>query len=71
MNMRFGKTIGVEYIGQSSVGSSLVRMTYIQKFEKHAMQWNFFLYQGVDGWSVNTFSFDDKIQGLYYKYTAR
>ena len=70
MALRFGKTIGSEYIGQSSVGSSLIRFTYIQKFEKHGMRWVFFLYKGSDGWVINTFAFDDKLYELFSAYPA-
>lgn len=42
INQRFGKTIGVEFIGEEMVGKSFMKMTYAKKFEKHIMRWIFY-----------------------------
>ena len=65
IDQRFGKTVGVEYINEKIVGNSFMRITYAQKFEKHAMRWNFYFYKPKNGWVLNTFNTDDKIQLLF------
>ena len=62
---RFGKSLSQESISESKVGESLVRLVYLQKFERHAMRWRFYLYKGSAGWVINTFNFDDRIHELF------
>jgi len=62
---RFGKTVGIEFFAEEEAGESLLRIKYLQKFEKHVMQWNFYFYRPEDKWVLNTFYFDDKIQNLF------
>ncbi len=65
MEQRFGKTLGVENISEKFVGNSFMRITYVQKFEKHAMRWNFYFYKPKNGWVLDTFNTDDKLQLLF------
>lgn len=65
ISQRFGNPVGIEFIGESKVGKSLVRLAYLQKYEKHGLRWVFLIYHGSDGWVINTFVFDDKIQELF------
>lgn len=62
---RFGESLGYEFIKEEVLGSSLARITYIHKFERHAMRWIFYAYKGKSGWVVNTFRFDDKWHELF------
>ena len=57
---RFGGSLDYEFIGQKDVGNSLSSLTYIHRFDKHAMRWMFYLYRGKEGWVINTFRFDDQ-----------
>lgn len=65
MQGRFGKTVGMEFIREKSVGNSLLQIVQIQKFEKHVMRWNFIFYSAEDKWILNSFNFDDKIYSLF------
>lgn len=65
ITQRFGKSLGMEFIRQTNVGESFVQLVYVSKYEKHAMRWLFYLYKTEDGWVINTFNFDDKIQALF------
>jgi len=65
MASRFGATVSSEFIREDTVGDSLVRLTYIQRFERHPMRWVFYFYRGKDGWVLNTFRTDDAIQLLF------
>lgn len=62
---RFGRTLGVEFLDQKAVGDSLVRLRYIEKFEKHIFRWQLYFYRPVETWLFDTFWFDDKIQALF------
>lgn len=65
ITQRFGKSIGQEFIREDKVGTSLIRIVHIHRFERHPMRWTFFFYQGKDGWVLNTFKFDDDIRTLF------
>ena len=65
IEQRFGKTIGAELIKTEESAESLLRVIYIQKFETHMIRWNFFFYKPKDGWVLNTFRTDDKIQLMF------
>jgi hypothetical protein len=65
MSARFGPSIGYEFIKEDKIGESLARLTYIHKFERHAMRWYFYCYKGKSGWVINTFRFDDKLHELF------
>lgn len=65
IEQRFGKTIGVEFAGIEEVGKSLMKILYIQKFEKHLMRWTFYFYKPKNSWVLNTFNTDDKIQYMF------
>jgi len=65
LEMRFGKPVGVEYIGQDKVGEHVMRIVQICRYEKHLMRWNFYFYRTPTGWVLNAFHFDDKLQALF------
>ena len=62
---RFGENLGYEFLREDRAGESLIRYVYIQKFDKHAMRWLFYIYRGKGGWVVNTFQFDDKLPSVF------
>jgi len=62
---RFGKPLGYELVSTERIGTSFVRFIYLQKFEKHALRWEFTYYRPKDGWLANSFKFDDQLDWLY------
>lgn len=62
---RFGQPLSVEFIRTEEVGSSLVRHTFIEKFERHALRWQLSFYKPSDHWIVNTIYWDDKVSDVY------
>jgi hypothetical protein len=62
---RYGKTSGYEFIAQKKVGESLVRLTYIEKTDKHALPWEFYFYKAPSGWVLNSFRWNDNFQQLF------
>lgn len=65
ISQRFGKPIGREFIREDKVGDSLVKIVQLLKHEKHALRWTFYFYKSRNGWVLNTFHFDDRIQDLF------
>lgn len=65
IRQRFGSNIGTEFVREDKVGDSLLRITYLHRFDKHAMRWVFYFYRGSKGWVLNTFRFDDNIISLF------
>lgn len=63
--LRYGSIVGSEFVREDKVGESLLRITYLQRFDRHAMKWYFFFYRGSNGWVLNTFRFDDNILSLF------
>ena len=63
MEARFGKSIGHEFVSENRVGSSVVRYAYLQKFEKHAIVWQFVFYRPTNSWILNSFKFTDSALG--------
>lgn len=58
---RFGKPAGYELLHRKQVGESLLKVVYLQKFEKHAMVMNFVFYRSKAGWTLNSFNFKDDL----------
>lgn len=65
MKERFGEVLGYEFIREDIVGTSFVRRTYIQRFERHATRWIITYYRNASGWVVNSVTFDDNLIGLF------
>ena len=64
-SQRFGSNLGYEFIREDKAGENLIRYTYAQRFDKHAMRWIFYTYRGKGGWVINTFQFDDKLPAFF------
>lgn len=62
---RFGAPIGFDFIESKEKGSSLLSMTYVARYEKHAMPWTFYFYKTPSGWMLNTFRFDESFIRLF------
>jgi hypothetical protein len=62
---RFGKSVGFEFVEQKRVGGTLLRLTYIEKTEKHVLPWNLYFYKGPNGWVLNSFNWHDRMQDLF------
>jgi len=62
---RYGNPIGYEFLGQRKVGDSLVRLTYIEKTDKHALPWMFYFYKTPTGWALNSFQWNDRMPQLF------
>ena len=61
----YGKSIGYELLRNDTVGDSLMRTVYMQKFERHAVFWIFLFYRGGDGWLLSEVSYSDVLSSAF------
>ena len=57
----YGKVLGFELYKQEKFGESLVRLIYVQRFEKHPIIWKFWIYKPAGTWRVNMVTFNDQL----------
>lgn len=62
---RYGKSIDGEFISESKVGTSLYKIVYIQKFDRHVIRWQLIYYKPKTVWILNSLKFDDDISGVF------
>ena len=61
----FGETVGINLVKEQLVADSLVRITYIERFERHLIRWNFTFYRPKSQWVVNAIVWDDDVDALF------
>jgi hypothetical protein len=62
---RFGKPVGHECYPIELRGQYLARITCIERTEKHALPWRFYFYRTPDGWTLNSFIWNDNLPSLF------
>ena len=62
---QFGRSLSTEYIRTDKVGSSLIRVIYLQKYEKKVMSWTFYFYKPKDQWVLNAFKSDENLELIF------
>ncbi|MBP3983339.1 hypothetical protein J5837_02790, partial [Pseudoxanthomonas helianthi] len=62
---RYGKSIGYELLRNDTVADSLIRIIYIQKFERHAVFWIFYFYKPKNDWLLSELSYSDALTSAF------
>lgn len=62
---RYGKTVGISYIGKKKLGDSLLRITYVERGANHPLPWTFYFYLTADGWVLSQFGWSDQSASLF------
>ena len=62
---RFGAPSGYEFIKEEKAGSSLLRYTFIVRYEKAPLRWLFTFYRAEKGWVITDFKFDGNLGALF------
>lgn len=62
---RYGKSKGWEFVGKQTAGKSLIRLTFIELTEHHALPWDFYFYKRDGGWVLNSFVWHDQFPTLF------
>lgn len=63
--VRYGKTVGYDFIGRKALGSSMLRFAYVEKTERHPLPWLFHFYRTDRGWVLSEFGWDGNAAALY------
>jgi len=62
---RFGNRLGHQFLRSESAGDNLVRWTYLERFEKSAITWNFLGYRGKAGWMIAGVTWSGDLDQLF------
>lgn len=65
--LRYGRPTGHEYIRDEQIGTALLRIQYIAKYQHSAMRWQFLFYRTENGWLVSDFKFDANLNELFHR----
>ncbi len=63
----FGKITGDVFISEEILKDFAVRRNYLIKLEKILLRFNIVYYNGIDGWIVNSFNWDDNFEVYFEK----
>jgi hypothetical protein len=61
---QLGKIIGYEILREEKLGTSLVRLVYLLKSERHPSVWEFYFYKPRNAWFVSQVRFSDQFDWL-------
>jgi|SRR5688572_21104340 len=61
---RFGKSLGYVFLKEERVSDFLIRYTYVEKRETHALRWRILLYKPNKEWIINAITWDDRLPEL-------
>jgi len=61
---RYGKMQGLRYIGEQRLSPTLIRYSYLHRFEKGSGQWQFTFQKYQDTWLVDGVAFVEGISSL-------
>ena len=62
---RFGGRIGYQFLRSEGMGDNLIRWTYLERFEKSAITWNFIGYRGKAGWMISGVTWSGDLERLF------
>ncbi len=62
-----GKVLGYDLIREEPFGTSLVRLVYLLKSERHLTSWEFYFYKPKNYWFIAEVNFSDKFHLLNSK----
>jgi len=57
----YGKVLGVELHEERKIGTSVVRLVYVQRLQKHPLIWTIWFYRPSANWQVNQLVFNDQL----------
>ncbi|MBU6249727.1 MAG: hypothetical protein KGO47_00980 [Cyanobacteria bacterium REEB417] len=62
---RFGGRLGYQFLRSEGMGDNLIRWTYLERFEKSAITWNFIGYRGKAGWMISGVTWSGDLERLF------
>ena len=61
---KYGKVLKIEMVNKILYGSSILKLTYVQKFKVMPIIWVFYYYKPSDSWKLVNFEFNDELKNL-------
>lgn len=61
----FGPSIGMELISAQISGESLLRLTYLVKYEVTGVSWFLTFYKGKENWVLTDFNYDLNVNSIF------
>ncbi|MFA5629902.1 MAG: hypothetical protein WC997_00205 [Porticoccaceae bacterium] len=61
----FGPSIGMELLSAELMGESLLRLTYLVKYEVTGVSWFLIFYKGKDNWVLTDFNYDINMNSIF------
>jgi hypothetical protein len=61
----YKKTVGYEFVGETTIKNAVVRRRYLLKFENYFLTVDFVLYNNNSGWTVSNFNYYDNPKELF------
>ncbi len=58
---QLGKYYGFEYLGENKAGENVRMISYVVRYDREPLRFNFFLYKPNDYWQGNGFSYSEDI----------
>lgn len=58
----YGRFLGAENVGETTFSSSIVRLTYLTRFERAPVKWEFYMYWSDEGWIIISFDLADDVK---------
>ncbi len=62
---QYGQPVNFEKIDTELLGSSLVRLRYLERCPRRGLLWEFVFYRGEKGWELYWVNFSDELQKAY------
>ncbi|MCA9395950.1 MAG: hypothetical protein KC649_02165 [Candidatus Omnitrophica bacterium] len=56
-----GNSVGFNFIGIRNLRDVMVEITYLERFEKSALRWRFYLYKSSKSWTFHSIQMDGDI----------
>ena len=63
--LQFGKALGTSFMSGKALQGNLLRLRFLQTFERDVIYWEFVFYRAPGGWMVNALGFDDELRALF------
>lgn len=62
----YGPSIGMELISAEISGQSVLRLTYLVKYEVTGVSWFLTFYKGRENWVLTDFNYDINMNAIFY-----
>jgi hypothetical protein len=62
---RFGQPVGIQLVKEEEVAGVGLKYTYLIRYEKTPIRWQFVFYKPKDRWLLNGFKWDSSFEALF------